>query len=91
MFTQLGVSNNIDLLQIAVVGGQSAGKSSVLEILFGKGVLWMFTGLFKLVMQKDIVISYIILYYILYVASYTISYIYFAYTIYSLTNPISKL
>ena len=44
-----------------------------------------------LVMQKDIVLSYIILYYILYVALYTISYIYFAYTIYSLTNHVSKL
>ena len=43
------------------------------------------------VMQKDIVLSYIILYYIVYVPSYTISYIYFAYTIDSLTNPISKL
>ena len=42
------------------------------------------------VMQKDIVLSYIILYYIVYVPSYTISYIYFAYTIYSLSNLISK-
>ena len=36
VFTQLGVSNNIDLPQIAVVGGQSAGKSSVLENFVGK-------------------------------------------------------
>ena len=36
VFTQLGVSNNLDLPQIAVVGGQSAGKSSVLENFVGR-------------------------------------------------------
>lgn len=38
-FTQLGVHMAIDLPQIAVVGGQSAGKSSVLENFVGKDFL----------------------------------------------------
>lgn len=38
-FTQLGTNVNFELPQIAVVGGQSAGKSSVLENFVGKDFL----------------------------------------------------
>ena len=37
-FAQIGQSATIDLLQIAVVGSQSAGKSSVLENFVGRSV-----------------------------------------------------
>lgn len=35
-FAQIGQNANLDLPQIGVVGGQSAGKSSVLENFVGK-------------------------------------------------------
>ena len=35
-FAALGVNMSLDLPQIAVVGGQSAGKSSVLENFVGR-------------------------------------------------------
>ncbi|XP_063687651.1 dynamin-1-like isoform X16 [Bolinopsis microptera] len=44
-FTQVGMNSVIDLPQIAVVGGQSAGKSSVLENCVGKDFLPRGTGI----------------------------------------------
>ena len=39
VFTSTGINIGLDLPQIAVVGGQSAGKSSVLENFVGKDFL----------------------------------------------------
>ena len=36
IFAQLGSASTVDMPQIAVVGSQSSGKSSVLEALVGK-------------------------------------------------------
>lgn len=44
-FTRLGVQLSLDLPQIAVVGGQSAGKSSVLENFVGRDFLPRGTGI----------------------------------------------
>lgn len=39
IFAQLGAASTIDLPQVAVVGSQSSGKSSVLEALVGRDFL----------------------------------------------------
>ncbi|GLJ33321.1 hypothetical protein SUGI_0670350 [Cryptomeria japonica] len=39
IFAQLGSASTIDLPQVAVVGSQSSGKSSVLEALVGRDFL----------------------------------------------------
>ena len=39
IFAQLGTKSSIDLPQVAVVGSQSSGKSSVLEALVGRDFL----------------------------------------------------
>lgn len=53
-FTQMGVHMQLDLPQIAVVGGQSAGKSSVLENFVGKYVQFPnFLFRFLIVLQKN--------------------------------------
>ena len=39
IFAQLGSSSTVDLPQVAVVGSQSSGKSSVLEALVGRDFL----------------------------------------------------
>ena len=36
IFAQLGSASTVDLPQVAVVGNQSSGKSSVLEAIVGK-------------------------------------------------------
>ncbi|MCJ1310383.1 vacuolar protein sorting-associated protein 1 [Agyrium rufum] len=45
VFTSVGVQNPIDLPQIAVVGSQSSGKSSVLENIVGRDFLPRGTGI----------------------------------------------
>ncbi|KAL9132984.1 MAG: hypothetical protein Q9175_005839 [Cornicularia normoerica] len=45
VFTTVGVQNPIDLPQIAVVGSQSSGKSSVLENIVGRDFLPRGTGI----------------------------------------------
>ena len=39
IFSQLGSASSIDLPQVAVIGSQSSGKSSVLEALVGRDFL----------------------------------------------------
>lgn len=45
IFSTIGISQNIDIPQIVVVGSQSSGKSSVLESLVGKSFLPRGTGI----------------------------------------------
>ena len=45
VFTSTGVTLGLNLPQIVVVGGQSAGKSSVLENFVGKDFLPRGTGI----------------------------------------------
>lgn len=58
-FSAVGVANPIDLPQIAVVGSQSSGKSSVLENIVGRdflprGMCCLHDGLTSLVITTNV-------------------------------------
>lgn len=55
-FATVGVHNPVDLPQIAVIGSQSSGKSSVLENIVGRDFLPRGTGI---VTRRPLVSSFI--------------------------------
>ncbi|KAL8202350.1 UNVERIFIED_CONTAM: Dynamin-2 [Gekko kuhli] len=52
-FSSIGQSCHLDLPQIAVVGGQSAGKSSVLENFVGRKQFKWITGGLKALLSVE--------------------------------------